>query len=99
MKKVTIKEYAIKHKLSIFNVVKMVKSGELKSQTIIKNKKEHIYIILDNNIEEEIEEGIIKSNHNKNVDDCLSLEEIVQNLQEEVKLLREDISKLMKKLH
>ena len=37
MEKVTIKAYATRHKLSIFNVVKMTKSGQLPTETVLEN--------------------------------------------------------------
>ena len=40
MQKITIKAYAVKHKLSIFNVMKMVKSGKLKIEIAEENGKE-----------------------------------------------------------
>jgi uncharacterized protein YceH (UPF0502 family) len=45
MERITLKAYAVKHKLSLFNVVKMVKSGELKSETVRENGKETTYIV------------------------------------------------------
>ena len=44
MEKLTIKAYATKHKLSIFNVVKMTKSGQLPTQTVEEDGKERVYI-------------------------------------------------------
>ena len=32
MERIGIKAYAVKHKLSIFNVMKMIKSGKVKSE-------------------------------------------------------------------
>ncbi|MCF6206174.1 MAG: hypothetical protein L3J47_04670 [Sulfurovum sp.] len=48
MEKMTIKSYATKHKLSIFNVVKMVKSGQLKSELVEENGKEVTYVLAEN---------------------------------------------------
>ncbi len=48
MEKMTIKSYATKHKLSIFNVVKMVKSGQLKSEVVEENGKEVTYVLAEN---------------------------------------------------
>ncbi len=47
MNRLTIKEYAIRHKLSIYNVVKMTKNGTLKSETEKIDGKDEVYI-LDN---------------------------------------------------
>jgi len=45
MQKVTIKAYAVKHKLSIYNVVKMTKSGQVPTQTVVENGKDIVYIL------------------------------------------------------
>ncbi len=41
MQRITIKAYAVKHKLSIFNVMKMVKTGKLKIDSIEENGVNH----------------------------------------------------------
>lgn len=47
MEKITIRAYAIKHKLSIFNVVKMIKSGQLPTEKVLEDGKDIIYILID----------------------------------------------------
>jgi uncharacterized protein YceH (UPF0502 family) len=47
MERMSIKSYAVKNKMSMFNVVKMVKSGELKSEVVEENGKEVTYILSD----------------------------------------------------
>ena len=94
MQKLTIKAYAVKHKLSIFNVMKMVRSGKLKTEIVEENEKEITYILLDEAIEKEIEGGIVPIEKQGE----LTLREIVNVLQKEVKLLREEIEVLKKKL-
>jgi len=94
MQKVTIKAYAVSHKLSIFNVMKMVKSGKLKSEVVEKEGKEVTYILLDEKIEEEIKKGIVtveKSAQSK-------LQEEMKMLTKEVQLLRAEIEVLKKKI-
>ena len=83
MEKITIKAYAVKHKLSIFNVMKMVKSGKLK--TIIEDEegKEKTYILLDDMIEEEVKKSIVPLNERESA-----------TIKEELKQLREEIMKL-----
>ncbi len=94
MQKVTIKSYAISHKLSIFNVMKMVKSGKLKSEVIEENGKEITYIIIDEGIETEVKEGIVSAENTakKNLDEEIKL------LSNEVGLLRMEIEALKKRL-
>jgi len=94
MEKITIKAYAVKHKLSIFNVMKMVKSGKLKSTTMEENGKEHTYILLDDAIEEEVKKTIVPSDEK----DTKGLNEEVRLLKLEVAKLREEIAKLAQKL-
>ena len=94
MKKMTIKAYAVKHKLSIINVMKMAKSGKLKTEIVEENEKEITYILLDEAIEKEIEGSIVPIEKQEE----LTLREIVKVLQKEVKLLREEIEVLKKKL-
>jgi len=45
MEKRTLKAYAIKHKMSIFQVVKMVKNGQLKSETVEEKGGNVVYIL------------------------------------------------------
>jgi len=94
MKKITIKEYAVKHKLSIFNVMKMVKSNKLKSQTIKEDEKEVLYILYDEESEKEISSQIVK--HSSSVD--VNIKDEIQTLKEEVKLLKEELNELKKRV-
>ena len=94
MQKSTIKAYAVKHKLSIFNVMKMVKSGKLKSEVVKEDEKEVTYILLDEDIEREIKEGIVPIENKEES----TLKEIVKVLQQDVKLLRKEIEELKKRL-
>lgn len=45
MKSMSIKEYAIAHKLSIYNVVKMTKNGTLKTETKKVDGKDEVFIV------------------------------------------------------
>ena len=94
MKKTTIKEYAVKHKLSIFNVMKMVKSGKLKSQTMKESGKEILYILYDEDSEKEINSQIVK--HSQKVD--VSLKDELQAVKQELKLLRVELDELKKRV-
>ena len=83
MKKITIKAYAVKHKLSIFNVMKMVKSGKLKTIIEEEEGKEKTYILLDDMIEEEVKKRIVPLSERESA-----------TIKEELKQLREEIMKL-----
>jgi hypothetical protein len=94
MQKVTIKAYAIKHKLSIFNVMKMVKSGKLKTDIVEENGKEITYILLDEATENEVRKQIVPLEEKEES----TLKEEVKILKKEIQLLREEIEVLKKKL-
>jgi len=94
MEKMTIKAYAIKHKLSIFNVMKMAKSGKLKTESVEKNGKEVTYILIDEKREEEISEGIVPADEKPEA----LLRAEVKLLKEEVAALRKEIEAIKKKL-
>ena len=93
MQKVTIKVYAVSHKISIFNVMKMVKSGKLKSEVVEKNGKEIIYVILDEKIENEIKYGMVTV---EKVDNK-KLQDEIKMLTDEIKLLRVEIELLKRR--
>ncbi len=84
MEKVTLREYAKRHKLSFFNVMKMVKTGEVKS--IIEDDKE--YIILEEEREKEIAEVIANEKSKP-----LSLEEENELLKKEILMLKKALEK------
>ena len=93
MKKFTIKEYANKHKLSIFNVMKMVKAGSVKTQTELEDNREVIYIIEDAAQQKEIAGKIIKP--------ALKDQDIpgeIKCLKKELHALREEIEHLKAQL-
>jgi len=92
MEKLTLKEYAVKHKLSIFNVMKMAKTGKVKSKTQEENGKEVTYILLDEKREEEIKNAIIPLDEKEEGD----LKEAVRILRKEVTVLKEEIEVLKK---
>jgi len=94
MKKMTIKSYAVKHKLSIFNVMKMVKSHKVESETVQRNGKEVTYILLDEDREKKIKNSIVPIEKKED----LSLGDIVKVLQQEVRFLREEVKNLQKRL-
>ncbi len=85
MQKLTIKQYATKYKLSIYNVIKMTKSGELNIETVEENGKEKVYILL-----EDLPKQKLKKEPKQ--------EKSYKNLQEENDLLKEEIKRLKKAL-
>ena len=94
MQQITIKAYAVKHKLSIFNVMKMVKSGKVKSEVFQEKGREVTYISFDEETEKEIKEQIIPMEHKEE----FMLHEEMQFLRKEIQLLRKDVEELKKKI-
>ena len=90
MEKITIKQYAIKHKLSVFNVMKMVKSGKLNVEVENVDEKEVTYILIDDKKEKEISESIVPFSQQEEQ----TLQMVVHQLQIEVKSLRMEIEEL-----
>jgi len=89
-----MKAYAIKHKLSIFNVMKMVKSGKIQSEVFNEKGRDVTYILFDEETEKEIREQIVPVEQKE---DFVFREEI-QFLRKEIQSLREDIEELKKKI-
>lgn len=90
MEKITIKAYAAKHKLSIFNVVKMTKTGKVPTETVNENGKEVVYILIDEAIENEVKKGIVKEGGQE----PYSLRKENERLKKEVQKLKEEIAAL-----
>jgi len=94
LEKITIKAYAVKHKLSIFNVMKMVKSGKVKSEVFNEKGREVTYILFDEEREKEIREQIVPIEQKED----LILHEEIKFLRKEIEHLRKDVEELKKKL-
>ena len=86
MEKVTLREYAKRHKLSYFNVMKMAKNGDVKSVVEVEEGKEVTYVLIDEEQEKKVSENIIETS-------AKSL-----TLLEENKLLKQEISRLKEAL-
>jgi predicted RNase H-like nuclease (RuvC/YqgF family) len=93
MKKVTLKNYAVKHKMSLFSVVKLVKSGKLKSETTRENGKERVYILIEN---QETETQTITDIENQQPEEK-RLDMRVAELEREVERLRNILEKLQER--
>jgi hypothetical protein len=94
MEKLTIKAYAKKHKLSIFNVVKMTKSGQLPTETVVEDDKETVYVLIDNDVENEVKKGIVKEDNKEPI----SLRKENERLKKEIQKLKEEIAVLKKRV-
>ena len=94
MERMTLKAYAVKHKLSIFNVMKMVKSDNVKSEIFQEKGREVTYILYDEESEREIEEQIIPIENKEEV----QVLETLRVLTQEVQALRKEVEVLKRKL-
>lgn len=90
MEKVSIKTYARKHKLSIFNVVKMTKSGQLPTETVLENGKDVVYILIDKNVENKVTKAIVQEEGTE----PYSLRKENVRLKKEIEKLKEEIATL-----
>jgi hypothetical protein len=91
MKKLTIKEYAQKHKLSIFNVTKMVRGGDIKTQTKVEEGKEVLYILEDEAQQQEVANKIIQPSQ-ESVE--INVEAEIHILKKELKTLQQEVAHL-----
>jgi len=94
MERMTIKAYAVKNKLSIFNVMKMVKSGKVKSEVFQEKGREVTYILYDEESEKEIREQIVPIENKQD----LQMAEAFNMLKREVQALRAEVELLKKKI-
>lgn len=94
MERMSIKAYAVKHKLSIFNVMKMVKSGKVKSEVFQEKGREVTYILYDEKSEQEIQEQIVPIETKKEI----QMAEELKLLKQEVQWLRKEVETLKKTL-
>ncbi len=94
MDKISIKAYAKKHKLSIFNVVKMVKSGQIPTETIVEEGKDVIYVLIDDMIEKEVSNTIV---HEEKTEPY-SLRKENARLKKEIENLKQEITVLKKRV-
>ncbi len=90
MEKISIRSYAIKHKLSIFNVVKMTKSGQVPTETMVENGKDVVYILIDEDIENEVKKTIVQEENKE----PYSLRKENARLKKEIEKLKEEIATL-----
>lgn len=94
MEKISIKSYAVRHKLSIFNVVKMTKSGQVPIETVVENGKDVVYILIDEEVESEIIKAIVPEESRE----PYSLKKENARLRKEIEKLKEEIAILKKRV-
>ena len=91
MQRMLLKRYAIKHKMSIFEVIKAVKSGRLRSETVEEDGKEVTYILVD----DESETGTSNESLQQPKEESYAeLKAEIETLKGEVKLLKREIAQM-----
>ena len=91
MEKITIKAYAKKHKLSIFNVVKMTKAGQIPTEVVQEEGKDVTYILIDDAVEKEISDSIIHEEKKEPYSlrkENARLKKEIEDLKKEIKILK-----------
>jgi len=100
MQLLTIKEYATKNKISIFNVMKMVKSQQLKTITKEENGKEVVYILPDDSNISQSQSVVTtqddKEKHHLMQDEIIQLKNEVAKLRSELNRLKVTVFKMAK---
>ena len=86
MKQVTLREYAQIHKLSYFNVMKMVRTQKIKSIMVEEDGDEVEYIVMDEEQEKKVSDNILETSEKS------------MTLLEENKLLKKEIDRLKAEL-
>ena len=94
MEKMSMKAYAVKHKLSLFNVVKMTKSGNIPTETVMENGKDVVYILIDEAVEKEVSEAIVPVENKA----PYTLRKENERLKKEIEKLKEEIILLKKRV-
>jgi len=94
MEKITMKAYAVKHKLSLFNVVKMTKSGNIPTETVVENGKDVLYVLIDEAVEKEVSQSIVRAENKE----PYSLRKENERLKKEIEELKEEIIVLKKRV-
>jgi len=89
MSKQTIKEYATKNKISIFHVMKLIKSQKLQTITKLVDGKEVIYID-----ETSPQNQTLSSTEEKTSSNPQLLQDEIKQLKEEVTKLRAELNRL-----
>ena len=88
MKKLTLREYARVHKLSYFNVMKMVNNGDVKSITEEVDGKEVKYVLVEEEQEKRVSESILETSSQK-----LTIKEENELLKKEIERLKAELER------
>jgi gas vesicle protein len=94
MEKMSLKAYAVKHKLSLFNVVKMAKSGQVPTETVQEDGKDKVYILIDEEVEKKVTLTIVSAEGNA----PYNLRKENERIKKENEGLKKEIEKLKKEI-
>ena len=94
MEKMSLKSYAVKHKLSLFNVVKMTKTDQVPTETVHENGKDVVYILIDEDIEKKVTQTIVSAENKA----PYSVRKENERLKKEIEELKEEIVALKKRV-
>jgi len=96
MKRLTLKQYATKNRVSIFNVIKMIQRGELEAVEEESDGKKIVYVILsEEKKDNESGDDIVSSDEDAR-DEMEKLLKTIDRLNSEISELKETIKRCCK---
>ena len=96
MKRLTLKQYATKNRVSIFNVIKMIQRGELEAVEEESDGKKIVYVILsEEKKDNESGDDIVSSDEDAR-DEMEKLLKTIDKLNSEISELKETIKRCCK---
>ena len=88
MRRMSVKQYAVQNKMSIFSVIKAIRNGTLPSETVTEEGKETTYVLVDEMSAEKNEKRTEKGTTQR------SLQDEVEALKNEVETLKREVARL-----
>jgi hypothetical protein len=96
MKRLTLKQYATKNRVSIFNVIKMIQRGELEAVEEESDGKKIVYVILSEEKKDNESGDDIVSSDEEARDEMEKLLKTIDRLNSEISELKETIKRCCK---
>ena len=94
MERISVKEYARKHKLSLFQVIKKINTGELRSESVEENGLKAQYVLVDKEDREASRKSNTAVDESENGEKRMSPSE--EKLRLEIQSLRAELRALYK---
>ena len=94
MQKLTPKAYAIQQKMSLFHVIKAIKSGKLESEVVTEEGKEVTYVLLDEKTPQPTQEPTQKQTS----PEIATMKREIATLQKELLTLKREMIEMKKSL-